>query len=91
MYGITSGLRSSADTAAMPRNRRRVRASDARMPSVTAPMLERTATIALVRSAVWRSESWRNWRYQSSVKPLSGKVGRSESLNEKISRIRIGA
>ena len=25
------------------------------------------------------------------VKPLSGKVGRSESLNEKMSRIRIGA
>jgi hypothetical protein len=33
----------------------------------------------------------RNSWYQWSVKPLSGNDGSSESLNEKISRIAIGA
>jgi hypothetical protein len=47
--------------------------------------------IALVSSAPRSSEFERNWRYQWNVKPESGNVGTAESLNEKISRIRIGA
>ena len=50
MYGITSGLSMSADVAALPRNRRRTSASEARIPSATLSRAETTATNALVRS-----------------------------------------
>src|SRR6266576_899240 len=89
-YGITRGLRSSAETAALPLTRRRVSATDASTPSTTAPTLEIAAMIALVSSAPLRSPLVRNWWYQWSVNPLSGKDGSSELLNEKISRITIG-
>src|ERR687888_73263 len=74
-YGITSGLRSSAETAARPRKRRRVSAIAASRPSTTAPALERAATIALVSSAPLRSGVGRNWWYQWRVKPESGNDG----------------
>ena len=61
------------------------------MPSRTAARLESAATIALVASAPLRSALARNWRYQWSVNPLSGNDGSAELLNEKISRITIGA
>ena len=54
-------------------------------------MLESAAMIALVSSAARRSELARNSRYQWSVNPLSGNDGISELLNEKITRITIGA
>ena len=54
-------------------------------------MLESAETIALVSSAPLRSGFVRNSWYQCNVKPVSGKAGKSESLNEKISRIKIGA
>ena len=47
--------------------------------------------IALVQSDARRSPFSMNWRYQCKVKPLSGNDGKSESLNEKMTRIRIGA
>src|SRR5262249_30170216 len=75
----------------LPRKRRRVSAIAASTPSTTAPALERAATIALVSSAPFRSEFVRNSWYQWRVKPLSGNDGTSESLNEKIRRITIGA
>src|SRR5262249_33722294 len=90
-YGITSGLSKSADTALLPRNRRRVSANDASTPRATAPVLDSAATIALVSSAPFRSEFERNSRYQFKVKPESGKLGTADLLNEKISRITIGA
>ena len=90
-YGMTSGLRSSAETAALPLMRRRVSATDASTPSTTAPTLEIAAMTALVCSAPLRSALLRNWRYQWSVNPLSGNAGSSELLNEKINRITIGA
>src|SRR5262249_4291665 len=86
-YGITSGLSKSADTALLPRNRRRVSANDASTPRATAPVLDSAATIALVSSAPFRSEFERNSRYQFKVKPDSGKLGTADLLNEKISRI----
>ena len=58
---------------------------------MTAPTLESAATAALVFSAPWRSGFVRNWWYQRSVNPLSGNVGKAESLNEKMSRTTIGA
>src|ERR687887_1528915 len=90
-YGITSGLRRSAETAALPRKRRRVSPIAASTPRTTAPVLESAAMIALVSSAPLRSELVRNSWYQWKVKPLSGNDGTAESLNEKISRITIGA
>src|SRR5919204_3415671 len=90
-YGITSGLRRSAETAARPPKRRRVSAIEESTPSTTAPALESAAMIALVSRAPRRSEFVRNWWYQCRVNPLSGNVGTAESLNEKISRITIGA
>src|SRR5919198_476355 len=74
-YGITIGLRSSAETAAWPWKRRRVSAIAASRPSTTAPALERAATIALVSSAPLRSGVGRNWWYQWRVKPESGNDG----------------
>ena len=90
-YGITRGLKSNAETRALPRKRRRVMAIDASTPSKTAPMLENSAMIALVSSAPLRSELTRNSWYQWRVNPLSGNVGTCELLNEKIRRITIGA
>jgi hypothetical protein len=90
-YGITSGLSSSAETTALPRKRRRTSAIDERTPNSTAPRLVRAAMIPLVSSASLRSVLTRNSWYQWSVKPLSGNVGTSELLKEKIRRITIGA
>src|ERR671935_1292134 len=90
-YGITSGLRRSAETAARTRKRRRVKAIEASTPRTTAPALESAAMIALVSKAPLRSELTRNSWYQCNVKPESGNEGTAESLNEKISKITIGA
>jgi hypothetical protein len=54
-------------------------------------VLDTAATIALVSNAPRRSELTRNSWYQCSVNPDSGKVGTADLLNEKISRITIGA
>ena len=54
-------------------------------------MLESAAMIALVSSAPLRSAFPANSRYQWKVNPLSGNAGTSALLNEKISRITIGA
>ena len=75
----------------MSRKRRRTSAIEASTPSSTAPMLEIAATTALVSSAERRSALTRNWWYQCSVNPLSGNEGSCESLNEKTTRIAIGA
>ena len=90
-YGITSGLSSSAETAGLAQMRLRVSASEARMPRITAPVLENAATIALVCSAPRRSPFEMKSRYQRSVKPESGKLGTGDLLNENTSRIAIGA
>jgi hypothetical protein len=74
-YGMTSGLRRSADTGAFARKLRRTSAIAARTPSSTAPRLESDAMTALVQSAPLRSELPRNWPYQWIVKPLRGKDG----------------
>jgi hypothetical protein len=58
---------------------------------MTAPTLESAAMIALVSSAPRRSPFSRNALYQRNVKPVSGNVGTAALLNEKISRITIGA
>ena len=58
---------------------------------MTAPTLDSAAIIALVASAARRSPLTRNSWYQWNVNPLSGNVGTVELLNEKISRITIGA
>src|SRR6266576_713802 len=84
-YGITSGLRSSAETADLPRKRRRVSAIAASKPSTTAPVLDSAAMIPLVSSAALRSELTRNSWYQWRVKPESGNEGTAELLKEKIS------
>ena len=75
----------------MVRKRRRTSAIDESTPSSTAPMLVSAAMIALVPSAARRSPFARNSWYQWNVKPLSGNEGTAELLNEKISRITIGA
>ena len=46
---------------------------------------------ALVSRALRRSAFSRKARYQRKVNPESGNVGTAESLNEKISRMTIGA
>ena len=75
----------------LPRKRRRTSAIDASVPKHDRPdagdrgddrtRLERTDQVGIVT----------NWRYQVSVNPLSGNDGSTESLNEKSSRIAIGA
>ena len=77
-YGMTSGLRRNAETAALPAKRRRASAIEASVPRTTAAALESAATIALVSSAPSTSGSVRNWWYQVSVNPLSGNVGNTE-------------
>ena len=91
MSGITSGVSRSAVTTPLPRNGRRESAIEARTPSATAMTLENAATIALVLSAACISPFVAKSRYQLSVKPLSGNVGTDALLNEKTSRIAIGA
>jgi ABC-type nitrate/sulfonate/bicarbonate transport system ATPase subunit len=90
-YGITSGLRRSAEAAALPRKRRRTSAIEARIPSATAPTLETAAMIALVSSAPLSSALAMNSRHQCRVKSPRGNDGTSELLNEKMTRMRIGA
>ena len=90
-YGITSGLSRSAETGLLPRKACRTSTIEARMPSATAPALDRAAIFALVARAFCRSEFVRNWWYQCSVNPLSGNDGSCELSNEKMSRITIGA
>ncbi len=90
-YGITSGLSKSAETSGLPRNAPRTSASDESTPRMTAPTLVAAAIAALLCSASRRSPLTRNSWYQCSVNPLSGNVGTAELLNEKISRITIGA
>ena len=90
-YGITSGLSRNAERSALPRKRRRASAIDASVPRNTAPMLVSAAMTALVSSDERRSVLSMNSWYQCSVKPLSGNAGTAALLNEKMSRITIGA
>ena len=91
-YGMTSGLeqqRRDERLAAEAPPRERDRGEDAEHDGAEARQhRDQRARLAAPRAD---RAFVKNWWYQWSVKPLSGNVGTSELLNEKISSTAIGA
>src|ERR671930_1061377 len=88
---MTSGESSATDTADFAANRRRTTATDASAARATVMVLDTLATNTLVFNAWINSGLDRNWRYQRSVNPESGKDTTMLLLNEKITRMTRGA